>query len=90
MKAMDDLNFEHLVGQEVGTPVLLKELSRGGMGVIFVAYQKTLKRQIAVKILPKSLLTPSAADLFHQEAESAAILSHSNIYWLRIKSCVCE
>ncbi|NTU48146.1 MAG: serine/threonine protein kinase, partial [Syntrophobacteraceae bacterium] len=79
MKAMDDLNFEHLVGQEVGTAVLLKELSRGGMGVIFIAYQKTLKRQIAVKILPKSLLTPSAADLFHQEAESAAILSHPNI-----------
>ncbi len=79
MKAMDDLNFEHLVGQEVGTAVLLKELSRGGMGVIFIAYQKTLKRQIAVKILPKSLLTPSAADLFQQEAESAAILSHPNI-----------
>ncbi len=49
------------------------------MGVIFVAYQKTLKRQIAVKILPKSLLTRSSAELFQQEAESAAFLSHPNI-----------
>ncbi|MFH1293743.1 MAG: serine/threonine-protein kinase, partial [Pseudomonadota bacterium] len=50
-----------------------------GMAAIFIAYQRTLKRQIAVKILPKSLLTSLAAELFQQEAESAAILSHPNI-----------
>jgi len=38
-----------------------------------------LKRPIAVKILPKSLLARSSAELFQQEAESAAILSHPNI-----------
>jgi serine/threonine-protein kinase len=79
MASIDELTFDHLVGQEVGTAVLLKELARGGMAVIFTAYQKTLKRQIAVKILPKSLLTHSSAELFQQEAESAAILSHPNI-----------
>lgn len=79
MRPLDHLSFDHLVGREVGTAVLLKELARGGMAVIFIAYQKTLKRQIAVKILPRELLTPSAADLFQQEAESAAILSHPNI-----------
>lgn len=79
MAHIDELKFDHLVGQEFGTAVLLKELARGGMAVIFIAFQKTLKRQIAVKILPKSLLTPSSAELFQQEAESAAILSHPNI-----------
>ena len=79
MWSIDALKFDHLIGQEVGTSVLLKELARGGMGVIFVAYQKTLKRQIAVKILPKALLTPACSELFQQEAESAAILSHPNI-----------
>jgi len=49
------------------------------MAVVFIAYQRSLKRQIAVKILPKSLLTQKTADLFRQEAESAAILSHPNI-----------
>jgi serine/threonine-protein kinase len=74
-----DMNFNHLIGQQIGTATLLKELSRGGMAVIFVAYQKSLKRQIAVKILPKSILTPLAAESFQQEAELAAILSHPNI-----------
>jgi serine/threonine-protein kinase len=49
------------------------------MAIVFVAYQKTLKRRIAVKILPKSFLTNKSATLFQQEAESAAILSHPNI-----------
>lgn len=79
MASIEELTFDHLVGQEVGTAVLLKELARGGMAVIFTAYQKTLKRPIAVKILPKSLFTHSSAELFQQEAESAAILSHPNI-----------
>ncbi len=79
MASITELTFDHLVGQEVGTAVLLKELARGGMAVIFTAYQKTLKRPIAVKILPKSLLARSSAELFQQEAESAAILSHPNI-----------
>ena len=79
MTSIKELNFDHLIGQEIGTSTLLKELARGGMAAIFIAYQRTLKRQIAVKILPKSLLTPLAAELFQQEAESAAILSHPNI-----------
>jgi serine/threonine-protein kinase len=49
------------------------------MAVVFMSYQRTLKRHIAVKILPKKQLTPLAAQLFQQEAESAAILSHPNI-----------
>jgi eukaryotic-like serine/threonine-protein kinase len=70
------MNFDHLVGQQVGTSVLLKKLDNGAMSVVFVAFQKSLKRQIAVKILPKALLTAKVADLFQQEAESAAFLSH--------------
>ena len=73
------MKFDHLLGAQVGTSVLIRELARGGMGVIFVAYQKSLKRRIAVKILPKSILTPITAEFFRQEAESAAILSHPNI-----------
>jgi type II secretory pathway predicted ATPase ExeA/predicted Ser/Thr protein kinase len=73
------INFDYLIGRQVGTATLLKELSRGAMAVIFLAYQKTLKRQIAVKILPKTILTPMAAESFRQEAELASILSHPNI-----------
>ena len=79
MKSIATMNLDHLIGRQVGTCVILKELARGGMGVVFIAYQKTLKRQIAVKILPKSLLTQTNAEFFRQEAEAAAILSHPNI-----------
>ena len=70
------LNLDHLIGDQVGTSVLLKKLDQGSMSVVFVAYQKSLKRQIAVKILPKAFLTPKIAELFQQEAQAAAFLSH--------------
>ncbi len=76
MAIMKNLNLDHLIGQQVGTSVLLKKLDQGSMSVVFVAYQKSLKRQIAVKILPKVLLAPKIAQLFQQEAQAAAFLSH--------------
>ncbi|MDY7035967.1 MAG: hypothetical protein SV375_07375, partial [Thermodesulfobacteriota bacterium] len=79
MALLKTIKFDQFIGKEVGSATLLKEVGRGAMAVIFVAFQKTLKRQIAVKILPKSFLTPITAELFQQEAESAAILSHPNI-----------
>jgi serine/threonine-protein kinase len=79
MNAIGKLDLHHLIGRKVGSSTLLKELARGGMGVVFIAYQSTLKRQIAVKILPKSIITPTSAKVFQQEAEAAAILSHPNI-----------
>lgn len=79
MGAIAKIKVDHLIGNEVGTSTILKELARGGMAIVFIAYQRTLKRQIALKILPKELLTPKAAARFQSEAESAAILSHPNI-----------
>jgi eukaryotic-like serine/threonine-protein kinase len=71
-----NFDFDPLIGQQVGTSVLLRRLDQGSMSVVFVAYQKTLKRQIAVKILPKAFLTPKIAEMFQQEAQAAAFLSH--------------
>ncbi len=79
MASISKLNLDDLIGRKVGSSTLLKEIARGGMGAVFAAYQGTLKRQIAVKILPKSLITPATAQIFQQEAEAAAILSHPNI-----------
>ena len=79
MGAIANINVDHLIGKEVGTATILKELARGGMAIVFIAYQRTLRRQIALKILPKKLLTPKTAQRFQSEAESAAILSHPNI-----------
>jgi len=64
---------------DIGTSTVLKEIGRGSMAIVFEGYQRTLKRKIAIKILPKALMTQPAAERFQQEAEAAAILSHPNI-----------
>lgn len=79
MPSIAELNLDHLVGRQVGTSVILKKLGHGAMSAVFVAFQQTLKRQIAVKILPKCMLTEKSAAFFQQEAESAAILAHPHI-----------
>jgi integrase len=73
------MNIDYLIGQKVGVSTLLRERARGSRAVIFDAYQMGLKRRVAVKILPRMLLTPLTAELIYQEAEAAAILSHPNI-----------
>ncbi|MHA2218001.1 MAG: serine/threonine-protein kinase [Candidatus Hodarchaeales archaeon] len=79
MTTVESFNSNHIIGKQIGTSTILSELARGSMAIVFIAYQRTLKRRIAVKILPKTLLAPKTAELFQQEAEAAAILSHPNI-----------
>ncbi len=70
----------HLVGATLGTCKVIKELGRGSMGIVFIGYQTTLKRPVAIKVLPKAMISdPTAGKRFRQEAETAAILSHPNI-----------
>jgi serine/threonine-protein kinase len=67
------------IGMTIGNATILKELARGNMGIVFIAYQQRLKRRIAVKVLPKCLWTDDSIRLFEQEAEAVAGLSHPNI-----------
>jgi len=56
------------------------EIGRGGMGVVYLARDKRLKRQVAIKVLPPELAFQSAIRTrFLREAETAAQLSHPNI-----------
>jgi eukaryotic-like serine/threonine-protein kinase len=74
------INWESFIGRELGNVTLIKELGRGVMGVVFVAFQKTLKRQVAVKVLVKNRDNAQlAGELFRDEGEVVAVLSHPNI-----------
>ena len=68
-----------VIGMTLGSAVILGELARGNMGVVFTAFQQSLKRRIAVKILPQSMYTEESVRLFQQEAEAVAGLSHPGI-----------
>jgi eukaryotic-like serine/threonine-protein kinase len=74
------INTKAFIGRELGTVTLLKVLGQGANGVVFAAFQRTLKRQVAVKVLPKSeALRQTSRELFLQEAEMVAALNHPNI-----------
>lgn len=79
MELIRTYDVKPLIGSQVGTAVLIRELGRGSMAIVFEAFQQSLKRKIAVKILPKSLMTHQAAERFQNEAEAAAVLAHPNI-----------
>jgi serine/threonine-protein kinase len=79
MNSLDAFDATSAIGMTIGTATVLKELARGQMGVVFTAYQQSLKRRIAVKILPKCMYTEESIRLFEQEAEAVAGLSHPNI-----------
>lgn len=79
VSGIDAFDPGQVVGTTLGSATLLRELARGSMGVVFEAYQQSLKRRIAVKILPKCLYTEESIRLFEQEAEAVASLSHPNI-----------
>src|SRR5919106_5804229 len=56
------------------------EVGRGGMGIVYRARDKRLKRHIAIKVLPPELAFQSAIKTrFLREAETAAQLSHPHI-----------
>ena len=56
------------------------EIGRGGMGIVYRAKDRRLKRQVAIKLLPPELAFRSEIkSRFLREAETAAQLSHPNI-----------
>lgn len=72
--------FEKNIPNSFGDFDIVRELGRGGMGIVYVAKQRSLKRLVALKVLPSS--GPQAIknrQRFRREAESAASLHHTNI-----------
>ncbi|MBS0207283.1 MAG: serine/threonine protein kinase [Planctomycetes bacterium] len=68
------------VTEPLGDFRIVRELGRGGMGVVYEAVQLSLGRQVALKVLPISAaLDARQRQRFQNEAQAAALLHHSNI-----------
>ncbi|MCL4204324.1 MAG: tetratricopeptide repeat protein [Pirellulaceae bacterium] len=64
----------------LGDFVLIREIGRGGMGVVYEARQISLGRRVALKVLPfAAVLDRRQIARFNNEAQAAAQLQHPNI-----------
>ncbi len=64
----------------LGNYRLVREIGRGGMGIVYEAVQESLGRRVALKVLStQALLKPTWLDRFQRESAAAARLHHTNI-----------
>ena len=69
-----------MIGKRLsGRYEILRELGRGGMGVVYLAHDPLLERQVAVKIITSSVLNPEIEERFRREARLVAKLDHPAI-----------
>lgn len=72
--------FMNVAAALEGRYQILKELGRGGMGIVFQAYDKQLNEQVAIKILSPMLSTNSEAlERMKREVSAARRITHPNV-----------
>ncbi len=67
-------------GSSLGPYEIRSQLGQGGMGIVYLAHDPRLDRQVAIKVLPPDLTRDATAkQRFLQEAKAASALDHPNI-----------
>ena len=66
-------------GQTVGKYRILERLGSGGMGTVYKAFDETLEREVAIKVLNRGLTEPAILKRFRAEATTLAKLNHPAI-----------
>ena len=69
-----------LIGQNLGQYRILEQLGKGGMATVYKAYQPSLDRYVAIKVLPPYFAHETGfAERFTREARAVAKLEHPHI-----------
>ena len=77
---LEDDGDEHAGGPErIGAYRVLREIGRGGMGVVYEAEQDAPRRHVAIKVIRSGALTREAVRRFEREAEVLGLLQHPGI-----------
>jgi tetratricopeptide (TPR) repeat protein/tRNA A-37 threonylcarbamoyl transferase component Bud32 len=73
-------NNDGLAGERIGRFELVRELGRGGYGVVFLAHDPRLQRDVALKVpRPEALVSPELRKRFLREAQASARLKHPHL-----------
>jgi serine/threonine protein kinase/WD40 repeat protein len=81
-------NGDSAAPRELGDFRLIREVGRGGMGIVYEAEQLSLGRRVALKVLPfAATMDPRHLQRFHNEARAAAGLHHTNVVPVYFVGC---
>jgi serine/threonine protein kinase len=71
---------EAMIGRTIGSYRIVRRIGAGGMGEVYLAEDRRLGRQVALKLLPAFFTQdPERVRRFQQEARAASALNHPNI-----------
>lgn len=87
LQTLQELKSEDLSSAEVEKPrrvigdfELIREIGRGGMGIVYEAFQSSVNRRVALKVLPfAAMVDPVRLQRFKNEVRAAGSLHHTNI-----------
>ena len=69
-----------MIGNRLGNRYeVVKELGRGGMGVVYLAHDPVLDRNVAIKVVTPEVVSPESVERFKREARVVAKMDHPSI-----------
>jgi serine/threonine protein kinase len=68
-----------MIGKTLGKYRIVEKIGRGGMGVVYLAVDETLDRQVAIKAISPELVEDDLVRRFRAEAVTLAKVNHRNI-----------
>lgn len=72
--------MHNLIGQTIGQYRIIEQIGRGGMATVYKAFQPSMERYVAIKVLPDLMAQdPTFIERFRQEAKAIAQLEHPYI-----------
>ncbi len=74
------MSSDPLIGQQLGQYTVIGQIGKGGMASVYQATQASMKRTVAIKVLPRSLTHEEKfLERFYREVEIVAALQHPHI-----------
>jgi len=75
-----------MIGKTISHYKIIEKLGEGGMGIVYKAEDTKLKRDVAIKFLPRQIVvSEEERKRFKIEAQAAAALNHPNISSIHFK-----